>query len=66
VPPTIYLNALRLERAIDRLATGEENVAAIGLDLGFSTAASFSRFFAANSVVPPSAYRRSIHARTLQ
>jgi AraC-like DNA-binding protein len=66
VPPTLYLNALRLERAIDRLATGEENVADIGLDLGFSTPASFSRFFAANSVVPPSAYRRSVHARLLQ
>lgn len=66
VPPTLYLNALRLERAIDRLARGEENVEAIGLDLGFSTAASFSRFFAANSVVAPSAYRRSVHARALQ
>jgi AraC-like DNA-binding protein/mannose-6-phosphate isomerase-like protein (cupin superfamily) len=66
VPPTIYLNTLRLERAIDRLARGEENVAEIGLGLGFSTAASFSRFFAANSVVPPSAYRRSVHARSLQ
>jgi AraC-like DNA-binding protein len=34
-------------------------VAAIGLDLGFSSQASFSRFFIANGVVPPSAYRRS-------
>jgi AraC-like DNA-binding protein len=66
VPPTIYVNALRLERAIDRLAGGEENVAEIGLDLGFSTPASFSRFFAANSVVPPSAYRRSVNALSLQ
>jgi AraC-like DNA-binding protein len=66
VPPTLYVNALRIERAIDRLAMGEENVADIGLDLGFSTPASFSRFFAANSVVPPSAYRRSVHARQLQ
>jgi AraC-like DNA-binding protein len=65
VPPTLYLNALRIERAIDRLAGGQENVADIGLDLGFSTAASFSRFFAANSVVPPSAYRRSVHTRAL-
>jgi AraC-like DNA-binding protein len=66
VPPTLYLNTLRLERAIDRLVCGAENVANIGLDLGFSTAASFSRFFAANSVVPPSAYRRSVHGRSLQ
>jgi transcriptional regulator GlxA family with amidase domain len=66
VPPTLYVNTLRIERAIDRLAKGEENVADIGLDLGFSTPASFSRFFAANSVVPPSAYRRSVHARSPQ
>jgi AraC-like DNA-binding protein len=62
LPPTIYLNALRMERAIDRLAQGLETVADIGLDLGFSTPASFSRFFIANGVVPPSAYRRSVLA----
>jgi AraC-like DNA-binding protein len=65
VPPTIYANTLRMERAIDRLVTGEENVAEIGLDLGFSSPASFSRFFVANSVVPPSAYRRSLRGQAL-
>lgn len=60
LPPTIYLNALRMERAIERLARGEETVSEIGLDLGFATPASFSRFFIANGVVPPSAYRRSV------
>jgi AraC-like DNA-binding protein len=60
LPPTLYLNALRMERAIDRLARGEETVSEIGLDLGFATPASFSRFFIANGVVPPSAYRRSV------
>ncbi len=64
LPPTIYANALRMERAIERLAIGEETVADIGLDLGFSTPASFSRFFIANGVVPPSAYRRSVVAQT--
>ena len=65
VPPAgwchtnIYLNSLRMERAIDRLTGTNEAVAAIGLDLGFSSQASFSRFFIANGVVPPSAYRRS-------
>jgi transcriptional regulator GlxA family with amidase domain len=48
-----------MERAIDRLTKTTEAVAAIGLDLGFSSQASFSRFFIANGVVPPSAYRRS-------
>jgi transcriptional regulator GlxA family with amidase domain len=36
-------------------------VADIGFDLGFSSQASFSRFFIANGVVPPSTYRRSVH-----
>ena len=59
--PNLYGNALRMERAIDRLAATEEAVANIGFDLGFSSQASFSRFFIANGVVPPSAYRRSVH-----
>lgn len=61
LPPTIFLNALRMEKAIERLARGEETVSEIGFDLGFATPASFSRFFIANGVVPPSAYRRSVH-----
>jgi AraC-like DNA-binding protein len=48
-----------MERAIERLTATNEAVAAIGLDLGSSGQASFSRFFIANGVVPPSAYRRS-------
>jgi AraC-like DNA-binding protein len=59
--PNLYANALRMERAIDRLAVTGEAVADIGFDLGFSSQASFSRFFIANGVVPPSAYRRSVH-----
>jgi AraC-like DNA-binding protein len=61
VTPNIYLNSLRMERAIERLTGTNEAVAAIGLELGFSSQASFSRFFIANGVVPPSAYRRSAH-----
>ena len=60
LPPTIFRNALRMECAIERLAQGVETVSEIGLDLGFATPASFSRFFIANGVVPPSAYRRSV------
>jgi AraC-like DNA-binding protein len=59
VTPNIYLNSLRMERAIERLTGTNEAVAAIGLDLGFSSQASFSRFFIANGVVPPTTYRRS-------
>ncbi|MDX2204922.1 MAG: AraC family transcriptional regulator [Hyphomicrobiaceae bacterium] len=59
VTPNIYLNSLRMERAIERLTATTEAVASIGLDLGFSSQASFTRFFIANGVVPPSTYRRS-------
>lgn len=59
--PNLYLNALRMERAIEMLATSNEPVANIGFDLGFSSQASFSRFFISNGVVPPSTYRRSAH-----
>ena len=65
VTPNIYLNTLRMEHAIDRLAETDAAVSEIGLDLGFSSQASFSRFFIANGVVPPSAYRRSVHVRSL-
>jgi AraC-like DNA-binding protein len=59
ITPNIYLNSLRMERAIERLTGTTEAVSAIGLDLGFASQASFSRFFIANGVVPPSTYRRS-------
>lgn len=59
--PNLYLNALRMERAIDKLASSEDPVADIGFDLGFSSQASFSRFFISNGVVAPSAYRRTVH-----
>ena len=59
--PNLYLNALRMEQEFDMLATSEDGVADIGFDLGFSSQASFSRFFIGNGVVPPSAYRRSVH-----
>ncbi|KIT16237.1 AraC family transcriptional regulator [Jannaschia aquimarina] len=58
--PNLYLNALRMERAIDKLSESADAVADIGFDLGFSSQASFSRFFIANGVVPPTAYRRCV------
>ncbi len=58
ITPNLYLNTLRVEFAIERLTRSDEPVTAIGLDLGFSTQASFTRFFAANVGVPPTDYRR--------
>ncbi|MEO1200294.1 MAG: AraC family transcriptional regulator [Pseudomonadota bacterium] len=60
--PNLYLNALRMERAIEQLSDTEAAVSDIGYDLGFSSQASFSRFFIANGVVPPSNYRRTVQS----
>jgi AraC-like DNA-binding protein len=61
VPPNMYLNTLRMETALDRLTSGHEAVTDIGLDLGFASQASFTRFFIANAGIAPSDYRRVAH-----
>lgn len=58
IPPNMYLNTLRMEAALERLTTGHEPVTDIGLDLGFASQASFTRFFIANAGIAPSDYRR--------
>ena len=59
ITPNIYLNTLRMESAIDRLTRTADAVTSIGLDLGFASQASFTRFFITNVGVPPSDYRRA-------
>lgn len=58
VTPNIYLNTLRSEHAIDDLLQTRKSVTEISYDLGFSSQASFTRFFAANVGVAPSDYRK--------
>ncbi len=58
--PNIYLNTLRMETAIDMLTSSSDAVTSIGLDLGFSSQASFTRFFISNVGIPPSNYRRVV------
>jgi AraC-like DNA-binding protein len=60
ITPNIYLNTLRMEAAISRLTTSFDHVTDIGLDLGFSSQASFTRFFIANVGIAPSDYRRVV------
>jgi AraC-like DNA-binding protein len=59
VTPNLFVNTLRMEMAIRRLIDTGDSVTDIGHDLGFSSQASFSRFFISNSVVPPTEYRRA-------
>lgn len=57
--PNMYLNTLRLERSIDRLTRSDDPVTSIGLDLGFASQASFTRFFSNNIGIAPTDYRRA-------
>jgi AraC-like DNA-binding protein len=61
ITPNLYLNTLRAEQAIDSLMTTRKSVTDIGLDLGFASQASFTRFFASNVGIPPTDYRRVAH-----
>ncbi|HKJ62399.1 MAG TPA: AraC family transcriptional regulator [Hyphomicrobiales bacterium] len=61
VTPNVYLNTLRSEQAIDDLLRSDKSVTDIGYDLGFSSQASFTRFFIANVGIAPSEYRRTAH-----
>jgi AraC-like DNA-binding protein len=56
--PNLFLNTLRMERAIEALTETSESVADIGFNLGFASQSSFSRFFATNVGMAPSDYRR--------
>lgn len=61
IPPNIFLNTLRTEQAIDDLMGTRKSVTDIGFDLGFSSQASFTRFFASHVGIPPTEYRRVAH-----
>ncbi len=59
--PNLFLNTLRMERAIDSLTGTGKSVTDIGFDLGFSSQASFTRFFTSNVGIAPTDYRRVAH-----
>lgn len=61
ITPNLYLNTLRSEQAIDSLMSTNKTVTDIGFDLGFSSQASFTRFFTSNVGIPPTDYRRVAH-----
>lgn len=61
VSPALYLNALRMESAFDRLG-GEQGptIHRLAESLGFSEPNHFTRFFRQNLGIPPSEYRRTV------
>ncbi len=56
--PNLFLNTLRMEKAIESLTETDRSLSDISFDLGFSSQSSFSRFFAANVGMAPTVYRR--------
>lgn len=58
ITPNLYLNTLRMERAIAWLTETEKSVTTIGCELGFSSQSGFTRFFAVNVGMAPTDYRR--------
>jgi AraC-like DNA-binding protein len=59
VTPNIYLNTLRMEKAVELLTASDLSVTDIGFDLGFSSQSVFTRFFMANVGMAPTDYRRA-------
>lgn len=61
VTPKLFWNTIRMERALAELAESPKSITDISLDLGFSSQSSFSRFFALNTGLAPTDYRRVAH-----
>jgi len=59
VTPKMFWNTIRMERALTDLADSSKSITEVGLDLGFSSQPSFSRFFALNTGTAPTDYRRA-------
>ncbi|MCH9674962.1 MAG: AraC family transcriptional regulator [Gammaproteobacteria bacterium] len=60
ITPNQFRNTLRMEYAIELLTNSDQNVTKIGLNLGFSSPSSFSRFFSAYVGVAPTMYREVV------
>lgn len=57
VPPKVYLNVVRMERAVDAVLNQTANVCDISAQLGFSEPAHFTRFFRNHAGVSPREFR---------
>ena len=55
--PHVFLNAIRIEHAVEAIVRTDDTLAEIGIRLGFAAPAHFSRFFRDHVSVPPSVFR---------
>lgn len=56
--PNIYLNTLRVEESLRQIVNPRQTIGAISENLGFSSQASFSRFFTSHVGLAPGEYRQ--------
>jgi transcriptional regulator GlxA family with amidase domain len=61
VPPKVYINALRMERAMELVLDHPQSLCSIGSELGFAEPAHFTRFFRNHSGVSPREFRNVSH-----
>src|SRR5262249_52861866 len=59
-----YRNRVRVGRALDRIADGEENLASLAVELGFADQSHLCRTLRAHVGHPPSAVRRILAAQS--
>jgi transcriptional regulator GlxA family with amidase domain len=57
VPPKVYMNVLRMERAVELVLNRPQSLCAISSELGFAEPAHFTRFFRNHSGVSPREFR---------
>lgn len=58
VPPKVYLNVVRIEQAMEAVLHQDSTVSEIGVRLGFTEPAHFTRFFRNHTGVGPREFRR--------
>jgi AraC-like DNA-binding protein len=56
--PNIYLNTLRVEESLRQIVNPSQTIGTISENLGFSSQASFSRFFISHVGLAPGEYRQ--------
>jgi AraC-like DNA-binding protein len=61
IAPTMYVDGLLLEQAIEMLIHSERPLEEISTNLGFAAQSSFSRFFKDRVGFPPNALRQAAH-----
>jgi AraC-like DNA-binding protein len=63
VPPMMYLTRWRLQLAAEQLVRGSAKVAAVGSQVGYESAAAFSRAFKRETGLSPAAWRSARQSR---